>query len=173
MVIKSVKSAFSTTRQNYICFEMRRIGIATKKLYLMLKFNNFLSLLDKLTQKIYLCQITVSSWFFRNVNKVRYLLFKNHCGRAHRLPSSNHGRLPKRKMGEARKEEEKGGSKKQKKLLSWFIALRVHSQKPTKKRRKRRRKYYYECQAVAPPYRQLRICRAVVIGKPIKTVHTG
>ena len=48
--------------------------------------------------------------------------------------------------------------------------MRVHSQKPTKKRRKRRRKYYYECQAVAPSYRQLRICRAAVIGKPVKTV---
>ena len=35
---------------------------------------------------------------------------------------------------------------------------------------RRRRKYYYECQAVAPPYRQLRICRAAVIGKPVKTV---
>ena len=140
MVIKSVKSAFSTTRQNYICFEMRRIGIATKKMYLMLKFNNFLSLLDKLTQKIYLCQITVSSWFFRNVNKVRYLLFKNHCGRAHRLPSSNHGRLPKRKMGEARKEEEKGGSKKQKKNFCHDLLLCACTAKTYEKEKKKKKK---------------------------------
>ena len=68
------------------------------------------------------------------------------------------------------KKKKKGVLKNKKKNFCHDLLLCACTAKTYEKRRKRRRKYYYECQAVAPPYRQLRICRAAVIGKPVKTV---
>mgnify|MGYP001206271938 CR=1 FL=1 len=68
------------------------------------------------------------------------------------------------------KKKKKGVLKNKKKTFVMIYCFARAQPKPTKKRRKRRRKYYYECQAVAPPYRQLRICMVAVIGKPSKAV---
>ena len=104
------------------------------------------------------------------MNKVRYLLFETTVGARTDFQVPTMADFQNEKWERLEKKKKKGVLKNKKKTFVMIYCFARAQPKPTKKRRKRRRKYYYECQAVAPPYRQLRICMVAVIGKPSKAV---